>query len=674
MHKTRSSISDSKGRYKKRKFKKFKKSWLDDEIFKGWLTLHTDGERAHCTACNEILVRTKSELTKHAERKIHLNNINRQKVQKVKNQPALLVATESIDCEEEVKEAINKLRIFFMEYDITPDLLNHMMNLLKELCTQSYVINDIVLSRTKCMQVVKNVISKRATENTVENLKQQKFSVLISRNTITNNNIFSILVKYIDQNSKKCSMELLELIKLNVKDCSVNEIYLAFKNCLEDKEIPLNNIVGIMCVNTFEVIESYNNFINKLKIDIPALISLKYISHSSAIVTNKAWSKLPESCEHVLHAISKYTSNNANVSVILQEYQQILNTESQKISKLSDTKWHNFLHKLVIKLLDNWEVLKQYFSSESSNKNNKSAQDIYQILNNDYTKAYMLFLRYSLYFLNNFYVLFQSKKILIHELFERSCQLIRQIGQNFLLPASLKNISLDIIHSQNFLPLNKLYVGPECEMFLQNKSCKFTKEVRLKCLDFYVSVIKEIMGLLPFNDVVFDGLKFLDPKFALSYEKRSMIRDPTDIATYFGIYDITDLAFEWRILPTMFSDTDKDVLATLDINIMWKNIFETKNFTGQPMFPNLQKLVYAALSLPHSSTEAERIFSIIMDIKRKRTRISLDNFSAICKCRSLIQIKTIDYCSFQVDARHLELHNSHNLYDLYDDLNEDSLE
>ncbi|XP_032673098.1 uncharacterized protein LOC116844993 isoform X2 [Odontomachus brunneus] len=661
-----SSTSDKKNEklHKRRKIKKFKESWLDNEIFKGWLTYHLDGKRAYCTACDKILVCGKSELMRHADRKVHAYNINRQKARKV-NQPTLLPATENIDYLEKVKEAENKLITFYAEYDIALDSLGHMIRFLQEICIYPEITSDIALSRRKCTQLIKNVIGKHATENTIENLKQQKFSVIIDESiTVTNDKILSILVKYVDRNTKKSNTELLELIKLDVKDCSANDIYLAFKNCLESKGIPLKNIVGMACDanNASEMVENYNSFINKLKTEIPTLILLKCMYHSSAFVASKAFSKLPKSCEHVLYAIAKYDSNNANESIVLREYQLFFSSELNKVSKSSAIKSPDILQKLIIKLLDNWENLIEYFYIEISEKN-KLAQDIYKILKDDYIKAYMLFLKYSLHFCNNFNTLFRSRKILIHKLSECSNQLIRQIGQNFLLPASLQNISLDIINSRNFLSFNELYFGSECEMFLQNKKPKFIEEVKLKCLDFYVSATEEMIKLLPFNNVVFDGLKFLDPKFALSYKERSTIKDLTNIATYLGTYDMTTLAFEWRVLPIMFSNTDKNMLATLELDVMWKKIFETKNFTGQPMFPNLEKLVQAALSLPHSNAEAEQIFSIVTNVKdKKRNRISFNNLNAICKYRSSIQKKNVDYHSFPVDARHLELHNAYNVY------------
>jgi len=179
----------------------------------------------------------------------------------------------------------------------------------------------------------------------------------------------------------------------------------------------------------------------------------------------------------------------------------------------------------------------------------------------------LLFLKYSLNFLNLFNALFQSRKILIHELSEHSERLIKQMGKNFLLPAILQEISLNILDLRNFLPLNEVYVGPEREIFLKNQTSEFAEEIKLKCLDFYISAVEDMMKRLPFNDFILCELKFLNSKFALYDKTRSVIKDLTYIAIYFGNFDVTALAFEWRILPTIFSNAEKDVLANLEIDV-----------------------------------------------------------------------------------------------------------
>ena len=130
-----------------------------------------------------------------------------------------------------------------------------------------------------------------------------------------------------------------------------------------------------------------------------------------------------------------------------------------------------------------------------------------------------------------------------------------------------------------------------------------------------------------------------------------------------GQIDITKLAFEWRILPSMFNDVEKKELASLEIEEMWKKKLEFKDFSDNKLFLTLKSLVEIVLSFPHSNAEAERIFSIVSDVKsKKRNRLSHDTVSAICIVRSSFQTQGINCLNFEVDSRHLELHNAQNLY------------
>jgi len=60
----------------------------------------------------------------------------------------------------------------------------------------------------------------------------------------------------------------------------------------------------------------------------------------------------------------------------------------------------------------------------------------------------------------------------------------------------------------------------------------------------------------------------------------------------------------------------------------------------------------AILSLPHSNADAERIFSIVTDVKnKKRNRMNIENLNAICKIRSNFQAQNIHCHTFQIDRR-----------------------
>lgn len=76
----------------------------------------------------------------------------------------------------------------------------------------------------------------------------------------------------------------------------------------------------------------------------------------------------------------------------------------------------------------------------------------------------------------------------------------------------------------------------------------------------------------------------------------------------------------------------------MSINEMWHNIGQVNDFTSDTKkFLNISKLEKMVLTLPHSNAEAERIFSVVNDVKtKKRNRISDDTLNAVTYCDQII--------------------------------------
>lgn len=500
-----------------------------------------------------------------------------------------------------VKRAEIKLASFFAEHNIAFDTVDHLVSLLKDISIEPEIVRDVSLGRLKCTQIVKNIIAKRETEKIIEILKTHKFSILVDESTdITNTKFMCVLVQYVSPNNKKVKIQLLELLSLDAANCTAKNIFKTFKTFLEKNQIPIKNIVGMASDNASVMIGCNNSFYSHLKVEVPSLIMLNCICHSSAIIASKACEKLPSLCEHLIRGVATYISDSAKRSAILEEFQNFCHVERKKILKLSSTRWL-CLHKCVVRLLENWNVLKSYFTVAVFEEKSKSAENILILLNNNSIKAYLLFLKYCLHFFNNFNALFQSCKILIHRLFINSNQLIHQLAQNFVTSEALTDIAtLNVDDEKNIKDLINVYVGPECESFLILQSLECAKEIKLKCLEFYKTALKEMMKRLPYKDIFFEQLSFLEAKIALHNESRNKIKDLSYIALQIGNIDITQLAYEWRILPTIFTNSEKEELASLEIDDMWRKILDSKNFNEEKMFSQLQLLVEAVLSLPHS--------------------------------------------------------------------------
>lgn len=168
--------------------------------------------------------------------------------------------------------------------------------------------------------------------------------------------------------------------------------------------------------------------------------------------------------------------------------------------------------------------MKNYFLLAVVEDKSKFAEIILEQLNDESIKSYVLLLKYSLNFFNNFNALFQSRKILIHKLFEISQRLVSEIGQNFMTLDSLKNIPILNMTNKIYQVLT-IYVGLKCESFLTTLSSECAHQIKVNCLDFYVTVVREMLKRLPYKEIIFEQLAFLEPQIVLYSEGRYEIKD-----------------------------------------------------------------------------------------------------------------------------------------------------
>lgn len=145
------------------------------------------------------------------------------------------------------------------------------------------------------------------------------------------------------------------------------------------------------CDNASVIIRIQNSSVIRFTKEVSALITLKCICHSSALIASKACSKLLASCENLLHAVATYISCSPKRSSNLCESQEFFGVESRKILKLSDTRWL-ILQKCVARLLENWEVLKHYSLIETMESKNKIVEPIFNSLNDNEINISFIFL------------------------------------------------------------------------------------------------------------------------------------------------------------------------------------------------------------------------------------------------------------------------------------------
>ena len=169
---------------------------------------------------------------------------------------------------------------------------------------------------------------------------------------------------------------------------------------------------------------------------------------------------------------------------------------------------------------------------------------------------------------------------------------------------------------------------------------------------------------MPLDDEFLSKLCVFEPHWALvDNDRDTSFKSVLFIAQKLGGFDKDGLQKEWSTLHLNFADTDKQKLCTLGFDDVWKTVLLTRNDQGSFKYPYLQELLNSIRSLPNSNADAERLFSMLPDIKnKKRNRLCSTIVNAICVTKSALQAHGKTAQTMEVDDKHLSLMSSENLY------------
>jgi len=179
-------------------------------------------------------------------------------------------------------------------------------------------------------------------------------------------------------------------------------------------------------------------------------------------------------------------------------------------------------------------------------------------------------------------------------------------------------------------------------------------------LSFYDIAAKKIRQRFFIKKEFLSKLRIFEPKFVLQQkdeENESIIEDVLFVAKRFGGFDEEMLGKEWQFFNLDFALKQKAKIINLHFDDAWKTIMATKDTNGKFKYSMISKLVNAIRSLPNSNADAERVFSMLTDVKtKKRNKLNPKR----------IQIKSVgertNSLTMKVDARHLVL-MSENLHE-----------
>lgn len=627
----------------------FRQQWLKDPTFKDWLLPDTnDITKAKCAYCpGTSMVAELSNLKTHASTKKHLSN-KPGSSGKTQTLTSLGFQRGLTPQNKQKARAEIKLAAFFAEHNIAFSVADHLTDLLKEVVTDSKLIKEIELKRTKITGVVKNVLGEGHKADLAQKLQNNQFSVMTDETTdVSTVKTACVVVRYFDQEAQKICSAFWELYKVfketpdadDIPTANAENLYRALIDSLTNRNVPLNNVIGFGSDGCNVMMGDNDSVKTRFIRDFAGIIITKCVCHSAHLCASEACKQLPEGVEQLARDIYNFFKHSDKRLFDFRNFQSFVAVEPHKILKPSQTRWLSLLS-VVERILEQWEALRLFFIDFTTNRAHRARADvrnravfILEKLNNPFYKLYFCFLEWSLPLFNKFNLEFQSEKVVVHNLHEKIRSLYQEILLRYLQREYVMRPNLGEIN-----PESQRHQLHDAAMYLGVKVYELLKHpdvIRQPadiaqffscCKNFYKVAATEIKKRYNMEDPVLSKLKVFEPASALSHDFRShfptlmplmevvpRIIAPADYAKK----QIIDN--QWRSLPNAQARHPKGLNEISEPDKFWAQLLKTEDFS------ELAHFALSTLSLPHANADCERVFSKVNLIKTEiRNRLTVE--------------------------------------------------
>lgn len=537
-----------------------------------------------------------------------------------------------------VTEMAKKLEImlclFVAEHNISFSVVDHLSCLIKSGIPDSQIVKKLVLNRHKTQKIVTSVTGPENSRNISQFCNKFYYSIAIDESTdCTVSTNLAIIVRIFDG---KCRDRFLSLEPL--VDSTADTICGKIVEVLNTNNIPLKNMVGFAADNCNVMMGVVRGVQAKLKLLVPNLFVNGCVCHILNLVSSSAYSCLPKTIEKFITDVNYYFCNSSNRKKEFIKFQEYFGTANHVIFKYASTRWLS-RQEVVDRFLEQWEPLKYYFSLidfENSEKKEK-VKNISCCLLDPEMKIYFLFLSYFLKIVNNINLEMQSEDARIHILHSRLQFLFMQVARNFMKKESLEFGDVTQINlNENNLPINEIFCGTEVDILCETNNIdtnlifKFKQTVQ----QLYKKFCEELRKKVDFSNKMLIMFNNFSPSNVISGKANSII------PLLVKLFPHEDQAYE-RINCQFRALADLPELKHLKNETVckfWNEVSMIKNELGELMFPDISRIASGVLSIPHSSANVERIFSIQNLIKTKtRNRLNVETVSNLIKTNDLLR-------------------------------------
>lgn len=616
----------------------YRKSWESIPDLKDWLRpVEKDKTKAYCLYCKCEITAKLSDLRRHTSSVKHVRAAEPFSSSRQRKIPFSQVSDSQ---RHSTSQAEERLAMVIAEHTsfLTVD---HVSEACKVMFSDSSAVKNLKLHRTKCKNIIVNVLAPYFMKNLREDIGDEKYSLLIDESTDIS--VTKLLgVTYYSRKLGKIVATFLAMAEL--EDGTALSIVSDIKQVLCDVQLDPKNLLGVGVDNASVNVGINNGVCEMLKKDLerPNLIMVRCVCHSLQLAVSHAVVKtLPRNIEYLVRETYRWFSHSSKRQLTYKTLFEALNDGKLplQIPRVCDTRWIS-LEPAVTRILAQWEELKMHFDLARSDEMCYTAEMLYHMFNDPINKLYMLFLRPILQDIQRTSKAFQSENIDPTKLLADLSRLIMMTSRKVILPTTrIDPLTSDI---KNYTD-PRAYLGYEFE-----KSCSALKltqdkerQLRDRCIACVVKLCEELRNRLPDNFHILKKMALFSVEECLK-----VIKEPiTDIAEALGYSpeQIDKIDSQWRNLTVVrWSETTTENF--------WSEVSKYKDATGTNCFQDVCEMALNILSLPHSNAEVERLFSQINIVKNKlRNRLHTKSVSAVITVRS--GLRRVGKCCYSYELQ-----------------------
>ncbi|CAG5047081.1 unnamed protein product [Parnassius apollo] len=598
----------------------YRADWEKMADFKEWLQpVENDTSKAYCKYCKCEMIAKLSVLRLHISSAKHRKAIEPMKSQKKINFP-------KVKKDLNTQKAESSLALFVCEHCAIM-AVDH----LSELCKYRFLdskYSDIKLHRTKCTNIIKNVLAPHFIQEIVTDLGDQEYSLLIDESTdILVLKMLGVSIRYFSRSLKKIISTFLGLVE--IEDGTAVSIVNGIKGLLAEIKINLKKLIGIGTDNA-SVMTGTNSGVHALLKNATGndnLVLVRCVCHSLQLAMSHASAEtLPRNVEFLIRETYNWFSHSSNRRLFYKNMFQTINGGSVPLTipQMCNTRWIS-IEPAVCRILDQWIELKTLFEIARRDEHCYTAEILYNMYNDPQNHLYLLYIRPILQEVQVVNKLFESNDVDPTRLYNDLIGLVESIGRRILNPTARVDILTEDIES--YLD-PKPYMGYafETKLLEYNLQPNAANYLRQRCNNFTLKLVTELRSRLPVNFKILQKISMFSVQETLKVVKPSIV----EIAQEFRVNApmIEKLVSQWRNIVHIKWES---LTSTVKF---WNEVMQYKDAADNNPFAELCEFAMSLISLPHSNADVERVFSQMSLVKTKlRNRLAVRTLNAILYVR-----------------------------------------